>query len=134
MVLQFSTALRNSQAARLESEVGVGPRFQIRVGPPPDNCDAEDTGELLAEVILPTDWLSAPNNGVVTKLGTWQAEALATGIAGHFRIKDASGTTTHVQGSVTMPGQGGDVEVNNTSIAVSQTVVISSFTYTRGNA
>ena len=133
MPLQFSVALRNSQAAQLESTVGVGPRFQIRTGQPPLSCAATDTGTLLAEIPLPTDWLSAAADGAVTKIGSWQAEAIATGTAGHFRIKDATGVTTHVQGTVTITGQGGDVEVNNTSIATTQTVTISSFTYTRGN-
>jgi hypothetical protein len=134
MPLQFSTALRNSQAGQLEVAVGTGPIFQIRTGSPPVSCAAADTGTLLAELTLPTDWLSAPNDGAVAKIGTWQVEAIATGTAGHFRLKNSSGTVTHVQGVVTITGGGGDVEVNNTSIAVTQTVTISSFTYTRGNA
>jgi hypothetical protein len=134
MALQFSTSLRNSQATQLESEVGLEPIFQIRTGAPPLSCASADTGTLLAEVVLPSDWLTEPTDGVVSKIGDWQAEAVATGTAGHFRIKDNAGTTTHVQGTVTITGAGGDVEVNNTSIAVTQTVTISSFTYTRGNA
>jgi hypothetical protein len=134
MALQFSTSLRNSQAAQLESEIGAGPRFQIRTGEPPLSCAAADTGTLLAEMTLPADWLTAPTDGLVSKIGTWQTEAVATGTAGHFRIKNSAGSVTHVQGVVTITGQGGDVEVNNTSVAVTQTITISSFTYTRGNA
>jgi hypothetical protein len=58
----------------------------------------------------------------------------ANGTAGHFRIYDSGGTTCHIQGSITATGGGGDMELNNTSIAATQTVTITSFTLTDGNA
>lgn len=133
-MLQLSTDLRNNQAGQVESTVGTSPKLQIRTGTPPANCAAADTGSLLVEIALPSDWLGAPSNGVVAKANTWQGTASGTGTAGHFRIKTNDGTTTHLQGTITATGGGGDMEVNNTSIADTQTVTVSAFTYTRGNA
>ena len=134
MVLQLSTDLRNNQAAQVESTLGVSPKLQIRTGAPPANCAAADAGSLLVEITLPADWLTSPTSGVVSRNGTWQGVASGTGTAGHFRVKNEDGTVTHMQGTVSITGDGGDMEVNNTSVAVTQTVTISTFTYTRGNA
>ena len=57
-----------------------------------------------------------------------------TGTAGHFRLLDSGGTTCHAQGTVTATGGGGDLTLDNTSIASGQSVTITSFTLTAGNA
>ena len=132
MPLQFSTTLRNNRIGQVETTMGTSPVLEIRTGPPPASPSDADTGTLLVSITLPSDWLSDPNNGQVTKLGTWQATAVASGTAGHFRIK--AGTTTHIQGTVTVTGGGGDLELDNTSINSGQTVTITSFTLTEGNA
>lgn len=59
---------------------------------------------------------------------------LAGGTAGYFRIVDSAGTTCHLQGTVTATGGGGDMTIDNTSIASGQTVNVTSFTLTDGNA
>jgi hypothetical protein len=43
-------------------------------------------------------------------------------------------STCHIQGTVTVTGGGGDLTLDNTSIASAQTVVINTFTLTAGNA
>lgn len=134
MALQLSTSLRDNQANQVESTIGTAPKLQIRTGAPPANCAAADSGTLLAEITLPSDWVTASSSGVISKNGTWQGTATGAGTAGHFRFKDSTGTTTHMQGTVTATSGGGDMEVNNTSIAATQTVVVSTFSYTRGNA
>ncbi|MBR0649515.1 hypothetical protein GXW78_07580 [Roseomonas terrae] len=134
MTLQFGATLRNNQANQLESTVGTSPKLQIRTGAPPADCAAADIGTLLCEITLPSDWMGAASGGVVAKSGTWQGTAGAGGTAGHWRLKDSAGTTTHAQGTITGTGGGGDMTLDNTSIANAQTVTISSFSYTRGNA
>lgn len=134
MALQLSTTLRNNQAGQVESTVGTAAKLQIRTGTPPDNCAASDSGTLLVEMDLPSDWLTAASSGAVSKNGTWQGTASGSGTAGHFRIKDSTGATTHLQGTVSITSGGGDMQINNTSIAPTQTVVVSTFSYTRGNA
>ncbi len=134
MALQMSTAVRDAMANQIESTVGSSPKLQIRTGSPPANCAAADTGTLLVEMTLPADWLSAASGGTVSKLGTWQANAVAGGTAGHFRIKNSAGTVTHLQGTVTATGGGGDLTLDNTNIANGQTVTITAFDITQGNA
>lgn len=135
MAHQYGLTLRDNQANQIESTVGTAPKLQIRTGAAPANCATADSGSLLAELTLPSDWLTAASgNGQVAKNGTWSGTASGTGTAGHFRIKDSTGTTTHLQGSVTLTGGGGDMTVDNTSIASAQTVTVTSFTITRGNA
>jgi hypothetical protein len=39
----------------------------------------------------------------------------------------------HVQGTVTITSGGGDMELDNTSIATGQTVTVSTYSWTAGN-
>ena len=134
MALQFATALRDALLNQIETVVGASPRLQIRSGAPPATPADADAGTLLVEITLPADWLSAASSGQVSKLGTWQATAAASGVAGHFRLKNSAGTTTYMQGTVTATGGGGDLTLDNVSIASGQTVTINTFTLTQGNS
>lgn len=132
MAIQLGTTLRNARINAVESTVGTSPKLQIRTGAQPANCAAADTGSLLAELTLPSDWANAAASGASTLAGTWTGTATGTGTAAHFRLKDSAGTTTHMQGSV---GQGtGDLSLDNTSIVSGQTVNITTWTTTDGNA
>lgn len=134
MTIQYSTTLRNNQLDQVESTVGVSAKLQIRTGAQPANAAAADSGTLLAEITLPSDWMAAASSGSKVKSGTWSVAAVAAGTAAHFRIKDNAGTTCHMQGSVTATGGGGDMTVDNTSIASGQTVTVNTFTINAGNA
>jgi hypothetical protein len=79
--------------------------------------------------------MAASSAGAKAKSGTWQdTSADAAGTAAHFRIYASNGTTAHIQGTVTASGGGGDLTLDNTSIALAQTVTITGFTLTSGNA
>lgn len=133
MAFQFSVAARNAAIDAIETTIGTAPTLEIRSGSVPANCAAADSGTLLASMTLPSDWLAAASSGSKTLLGTWQdTSADATGTAGHFRIK-VSGTC-HIQGTVTATGGGGDMTLDNVSIASGQQVTITSFTLTAGGA
>jgi hypothetical protein len=133
MPIQLSVAVRNARLDAIETTIGASPALEIRSGAVPANCAAADAGTLLASMALPADFMAAASAGAKAILGTWQdLEANATGTAGHFRIKQ--GATCHLQGTVTGTGGGGDMELNNTSIAVGQSVSVSAFTLTDGNA
>jgi hypothetical protein len=134
MTMQYSTTLRNNQLDQVEATTGATAKLQLRTGAQPANCAAADSGTLLCEITLPADWMNAAGSGSKTKLGTWTGTGAAAGTAAHFRIKDNPGTTCHVQGSVTITGSGGDMTVDNTSIAVSQAVTVNTFTLNAGNA
>ena len=135
MTLQYSVAVRNARLDVVESTVGTSPILRIRTGAAPANCAAADTGTVLAEMALPSDWMSAASAGAKALLGTWQdASANATGAAAHFRVYDSGGSTCHIQGTVTATGGGGDLELSSTSIVSGDPVTITAFTLTAGNA
>lgn len=134
MTVQLSTGVRNAMLDQIEATIGASAILQIRSGAQPANCAAADSGTLLASMTLPADWMAAAAAGAKALSGTWQdASADNAGTAGHFRIKDSGGTTTHMQGSVTATGGGGDMTIDNTSIAAGQQVTVTSFSLTAGN-
>lgn len=133
MAFQFSTAARNAALDQIEVTIGTAPTLEIRSGAAPANCAAAATGTVLATLTLPTDWLAAAASGAKTLLGTWQdASADAAGTAGHFRIN--AGATCHIQGTVTATGGGGDMTLDNVSIAAGQQVTVTAFTLNAGGA
>jgi hypothetical protein len=134
MAIQRSVACRNAQLDAVETTIGTAPKLQIRTGSVPANCAAASTGTLLVEITLPSDWQSAASSGSKTKLGTWTNTAVATGTAAHYRLLDNAGTTCHEQGTVTATGGGGDLEVDNTSVASGQSVTVTTWTRTMGGA
>lgn len=134
MTVQLSVAVRNARLDVIESTVGTSPKLQIRTGAQPANCAASATGSLLAEITCPSDWMNAASSGSKTLAGSWTVSASGTGTAGHYRLVDSAGTTCHEQGSITATGGGGDMTVDNTSIASGQTVTVTSKTLTDGNA
>lgn len=138
MGLQYSTTLRNNQLDQIETTLGTGPILSLFSGSPPANAAAADSGTLLCSITLPSDWMGNASNGSKSMAGTWSgtgASGAGSGTAaGYFRIKDSSNTTCHMQGTVTGAGGGGDLTLDNNSIANGQTVSVTSFTITRGNA
>lgn len=134
MALQYSVAVRNAQLDVVETTVGTAPILQLRTGAPPATCATADSGTLLDEITLPSDWMAAASSGAKAKSGTWTIDGEAAGTIGHFRIKNSSGTTCHIQGTVTASGGGGDMTMDNVVIAVDQAGTINTFTLNAGNA
>jgi hypothetical protein len=136
MAIQYGGTLRDNQANQIETTIGASAKLQIRTGAAPANCAAADSGTLLCEITLPADYLTAASggNGQVSKNGTWQGTAAAAGTAAHFRIKDNAGSVCHIQGTITATGGGGDMTVDNTSIASAQVVTVTAASFTRANA
>lgn len=132
---QFSVTVRNARLDAIETAIGVSPIMRVRSGAKPANCAAADSGTVLATINLPSDWMAAAASGVKAKAGTWQdAAADADGTAGHFRIYDSGGSTCHIQGTITATGGGGDMTLDNVSLATGQTFTVTSFSITDGNA
>lgn len=133
MALQFATTVRNARLDAIETDTGVSAVLKIRSGAAPADCGTADSGTVLATLTLPSDWMAAAASGQKAKSGTWQdTVADATGTAAHFRIYKSDGITCQIQGTV---GQGsGDLSLDNTAIVAGQTVTITAFTLTDGNA
>jgi hypothetical protein len=127
MTYQYGVTLRNNQVSQIQATVGAAGVLKIFSGAEPANCAAADPTGLLATIALPATFLTS-SGGVTTIAGTWSVAASATGTAACFRIYDGS-AVCHVQGNVTT-----DLVLNNTSITSGQTVTVTAFTVTAGNA
>lgn len=138
MAIQYSETLRNNQLDQIETTTGASARLRLFSGAPPANCAAAPTGTLLVDMALPSDWMAAASAGNKSKLGTWSGIGTAgagTGtVAGYFRILNSGGTTCHMQGTVTITGGGGDMQLDNPNIAVNQVVTVNTFVVSAGNA
>jgi len=134
MALQFSTTYRNNMLDSFETTVSTSAKLEIFSGSAPANCGTADSGTKLVSMTLPADYMGGASGGSKALSGSWSAAAIATGTAGYFRIKDSAGTTCHMQGTVTATGGGGDMTLDNTSIATGQTVTVTTFTLTAPGA
>ena len=135
MALQYSVTVRNAQLDAFESAIGTDAVLKIRTGSVPASCADADSGTVLATITLPSDWMLDASGGTKSKSGTWSdTSADATGTAAHWRLYASDGTTCHMQGTATATGGGGDMTLDNTSIASGQTITITGFSITAGNS
>jgi hypothetical protein len=139
MALQLAVLTRDARLNAIETEIGTSPILRIRTGAQPADVATADSGTVLAELTLPSDWMAAASSGAMAKAGTWEdTSANAAGTAAHFRIY-TSGGTAKLQGSVTASGGGGDMTitvnaVSTAAITLGAAVTIATFTLTDGNA
>lgn len=134
MALQFSSAIRHDWLDRIEALIGPAAILQIRTGDPPANCAAVATGTLLCTITLPSDWMAAAASGSKAKLGTWAATTAVTGIPGHFRLLDASGSVCGMQGTASEVDLGGDLEIDVIPIVSGRSFTVATFTLTAPGA
>ena len=127
MTFQYGATLRTNQVAQIQTTVGASGTLKIFSGAEPANCAAADPTGLLATIALPAAFLTS-SGGVTTIAGTWSVAASGSGTAQSFRMYDGS-AVCHVQGNVTT-----DLVLNNTSITSGQTVTVTQFSVTAGNA
>lgn len=138
MALKLSTGLRNSMLDTGLGTVYDGDVLEIRSGAMPVGADDAVAGTVLASITLPADAFAAAASGEIAKLGTWEdTSADAAGTAGHFLFREAadtgvaSTTAKRVYGTVTATAGGGDITLDNTSIAAGQVVTITAFKFTQ---
>jgi hypothetical protein len=135
MTIQFSIPVRNARLDAVATVIGASAKLIIYSGAQPADCSEAPSGTVLATLSLPSSWMLAASSGSKSKTGTWSdTSADAGGTAGHFRIYDSLLTTCGLQGSITVTGGAGDMTLDNTTIVAGQTVTITSFVLTDGNA
>lgn len=132
MSIKYSTAVRNAQLDAIETVIGASPKLRILTGSAPANCAAAQTGTLLAELTLPSDWAANAASGAKGLLGSWSGTVVADGTAGYYRILDNAATTCHEQGTIGTSGQ--DLNGTSTALTTGQVLVITAKTLTAGNA
>lgn len=131
MAIQYSVTVRNGRQNAIETAVGTSPKLRLFTQSAA-NCAASSTGTMIIEMSLPSDWVGAASSGGTVIAGTWTGTAVAAGVAVQYRLFDTAGTTCHEQGTC---GIGtGDLQLDNTNIAVNQVLSIPTWTTTDGNA
>lgn len=132
MATRVTDAVQNAAADAvvdlLDAGAGAG-TLKIYSGTQPADADDAASGTLLVTLTFSDPAFGAAAAGVATANAITDGTAVATGTAGWFRCEDSAGTTVF-DGDVTATGGGGDLELDNTSIATDQTVSITSLTYT----
>jgi hypothetical protein len=126
MEVRFSPELRNAMAAAVEPTIGASPTLRIRSGPQPATTQAARQGTVLAQTVLPSDWLGAPVAGVATANAIPEFAAIATGEAGHYEI--VQGSVCHWQGDVSDDAGDGSMKMATTSISANLLVRVNYLT------
>jgi hypothetical protein len=134
MAIKFDTATRNAEMDAVTARVGTSGLLRVYNGTRPANPGtAITTQTMLVELTCnATAFAPAASGGVLTANAISNGTAAATGTASWFRLFQSNGTTAIVDGDVGTSGS--DLNLNNTSIATSQTVSVTSFAITEGNA
>ncbi len=137
MAIQLKDTVRNARLDAIETTGGTTCSFRCYTGAQPADVTQANSGTLLVEFNLPSDWLAAASGGSKAKAGTWSGTASggSASTPGHFRIYNSTatkdGTTCIIQGSCGIGS--GDISFDGT-ITSGQTVTISTFTLTDANA
>jgi hypothetical protein len=136
MALKYSTPVRNARLDVVESTIGSAPLLVLFTGAAPASPATANSGTKVAILTLPSDWMAAAGSGTKAKSGTWQdTSADNAGTIAHFRIFNAGDTTQcDVQGTCTNTGDGGDMTFDNVVVNAGQSITITTFTLTAGNA
>lgn len=123
MAQQLSSVTRQRYSAAYIAAFPAAAVLSIRTGAPAGVGNAVGGTQLVAITLPATPLTSAA--GVVSLSGTWSNAAATAGTAAHYRMTNS---TDIEEGTVTGVSGGGDLELSNTNIAVSQVVTISTWT------
>ena len=119
--LKYSNGTRHSQNEGLITYAGSGAIINIYGGTQPTNANTALSGQTLLVSCALAGIFGTVNNGI----------AVASGTATFFRITKSDGTTVVMDGSVGTSGA--DLNLDTTTINVTQTVNISGGTIIRNN-
>jgi len=132
--MQWDEAVNNAKLNAIEVEIGSSPFIRKYTGTMPAQTSDSATGTQLAELQLPADWLADAIGHEKHQLGVWQdLSADASGQFGYFRIYKQDGVTCVGQGSITLTGLGGDLQVSDLNVVIGEPVSITGFMIAAGN-
>lgn len=130
MALSYSTTMQNLLAAAFTAAIDAGSAggtVEVRTGSKPANANAAATGTLLFTWTLDPVSFGSPSAGVAALDATpvITTTGVAAGTAGWFRVKDSAGVVL-IDGEIPA-----DLALDNTVIAIGQTVNLPSGTLTQ---
>lgn len=133
--MKLTTLARNAACQALVElfDLGTFPGYiQIRSGVPPASAQSLATGVILCKLDLPSPAFGSAGSvepGVAVANAITPMAGVADGEATWFRVYDGDDTPIE-DGSVSMPGMGGDMTLTNTTISTGVDVSITSWTIT----
>lgn len=122
-------AVTHAQAAKQAATNAVVDLIDVGAG---SNGTLEilDGASVLVEFDLDEPAFGAADaNGVATAAAIAPAAATGAGTADGWRVKDKDGDVIFSGDAAQSPGSGEELLLDNTNIAIGQTVAVSSFTY-----
>jgi hypothetical protein len=129
--LKYSNALRHAQNEALITYAGNNAIINIYQGTAPANANTGITTQTLLVSCVLAGVFGTDTNGTLT-LGTVNTGvAVATGVASFFRVFKSDTTTVVMDGSVGVTGA--DLNLDTTSINITQSVNITGGTIIRNN-
>lgn len=128
MAIDLKHTTANDLLDRYDTHFPQNAVLELRSGGPP-GAESAAAGTLLVTITLPASPWSAAASGSKSKNGSWSGVGVAAGNIGHYRLRNA-GDTQREEGTVTATGGGGDMTVDNVSVAIDQVVTVATFTRT----
>ena len=125
MTIALATTLRNNRADQITSFAGTSAKLRLYT--------AAYATQLVECVCNATAFAAAASSGVLTLNSITTGTATAAGTAAIARILKSDGTTMVIEG-LTVGTSGSNINITNTSIAINDTVTVTSATITEGNA
>lgn len=129
--LKYSNGTRDAQQQGLITYAGSGAIIHIYQGTQPADANTAISGQTLLVSLTVTGSFGTDSDGTITLSSVANGTAVATGTAQFFRITKSDNSTVIMDGSVGTSGA--DMNLNNTSIASTQVVSITSGTIIRAN-
>lgn len=131
MALKYSTTARNNRATQLNTDIGASALLRFYSGAVPASVSDPITGILCATLPCNASGFGTVSNGVLTANAITSASAAAAGTITHFRLCRSDGTAV-IQGTVGTSGA--DINLDNTSYNIGQSVQLLSWVLTMAGA
>lgn len=132
MAYKLANAAQQASADAVTALLNTGGAGNLKIysGSQPADADTAPSGTLLATIALAADAFGDANSSGVSTMASAprSGTGAAAGTAGCFTAESGAGTKVW-SGTVTATGGGGDLTLDNISIAVGQAVSITSLTY-----
>jgi hypothetical protein len=135
MAIHMGTTLRNSRLDAISTAATTTPAFSAFSGAQGANCAAANPSGLLVTINMPNPSWSAASGGTKAKTGTWSGTASGTGTPASARVYSSQGTLDGTTCILDVDAAVGSGTVNfNGTITSGQTVTVTTFDFTEGNA
>ena len=123
----FSDAAVRAMLDALETAIGAAPQIFIYDAAQPADTTSPDVGNVLADAVLPNDWMANASGRSKALLGLWRDTAAnAAGVPAGYAIKQ--GGTVWVRGTCSADPGSGEIKFTNTPFVIGQQIDVTAFT------